>query len=383
MKRSIHCAFDEEVRDGEKEVRDERGEDVWGESLEMSKGLPRYVRARPSSKKTTTAETIRRMLEIPKEENVKIRELRWLPGIFEIVPGTTPIARTEAYRKGDLYGIDAASAAAVRALDPQPGDHVLDICCAPGAKFSFICDTMHRTGSVTGVDVNHSRLASTRTMIKKYGLFDARSGAAWCCRLFDCDGKTFGYPPPGDCVDKDEDAFFDSRRFLLLEEKFKRRKRKNKSWRKREERARAASRRAPRMCPESYDRVIVDAECTHDGSVRHIAKFEDLATFKRVALNATRLAELRPLQRALLENGYRMLKRGGVLVYSTCSMMREQNEDVVAWLLKTYPGATVAPVSSDVSDWPAALGGLPHTIRFVPKRSNTSGLFIAKVVKGK
>jgi 16S rRNA C967 or C1407 C5-methylase (RsmB/RsmF family) len=32
-----------------------------------------------------------------------------------------------------IYGIDASSGAAVVALDPQPGDNVLDLCCAPGA----------------------------------------------------------------------------------------------------------------------------------------------------------------------------------------------------------------------------------------------------------
>ena len=66
--------------------------------------------------------------------------------------------------------------------------------------------------------------------------------------------------------------------------------------------------------------MLVDAECTHDGSLRHIAKFQQWGwpTFERRVLGAKRLRALALLQRGLLLNGFRLLKPGGVLIYATC-----------------------------------------------------------------
>jgi hypothetical protein len=55
-----------------------------------------------------------------------------MPGFFSVADDVK-IAGCEAYRQGALYGLDAASGAAVRALNPKPGEHVLDLCAAPGA----------------------------------------------------------------------------------------------------------------------------------------------------------------------------------------------------------------------------------------------------------
>ena len=87
----------------------------------------------------------------------------WLPSwssFFE-VPGDASINRAEIYQNGQLYGIDASSAAAVAALDPRPGENVLDLCCAPGAKFCMIADAMQRSGTLTGVDVSRVSVRPT------------------------------------------------------------------------------------------------------------------------------------------------------------------------------------------------------------------------------
>jgi 16S rRNA C967 or C1407 C5-methylase (RsmB/RsmF family) len=108
-----------------------------------------------------------------------------------------------------------------------------------------------------------------------------------------------------------------------------------------------------------YDRVLVDAECTHDGSAKHMLKLlghvdgdnsasitsavsasksnavasaSTWAEFELAYLDPARLATLQSLQRNLLRNGFRHLAYGGTLVYSTCSYMRAQNEEIVEWL---------------------------------------------------
>jgi 16S rRNA C967 or C1407 C5-methylase (RsmB/RsmF family) len=66
--------------------------------------------------------------------------------------------------------------------------------------------------------------------------------------------------------------------------------------------------------------VLVDAECTHDGSIKHIQKFEfwGWKTLDRRVLDAERTDDLLHLQLRLLTNGFKLLKTGGSLVYSTC-----------------------------------------------------------------
>ncbi|CAI7929113.1 unnamed protein product, partial [Closterium sp. NIES-54] len=84
--------------------------------------------------------------------------------------------------------------------------------------------------------------------------------------------------------------------------------------------------------------VLVDAECTHDGSLKHILKYDSWGwhTLNKRFLDPQRLNSLSALQRSLLETGFLLLKPGGRLVYSTCSLTITQNEDVVRWFLDRH-----------------------------------------------
>jgi SAM-dependent methyltransferase len=85
--------------------------------------------------------------------------------------------------------MDASSGAAVAALDIQEGEHVLDLCCAPGAKLCMMAERVGPAGSVTGVDVSLARLCTCRrSMVEKYGIRNAR--------LFLADAQHFNVPPP-------------------------------------------------------------------------------------------------------------------------------------------------------------------------------------------
>jgi 16S rRNA C967 or C1407 C5-methylase (RsmB/RsmF family) len=131
-----------------------------------------------------------------------------------------------------------------------------------------------------------------------------------------------------------------------------------------------------------YNKVLVDAECTHDGSLKHITKYEQWGweTFEKRFLNEERIASITSLQLSLLSNGFRLLDPGGTLIYSTCSFTKDQNEGVVERFLATHGDAELQEVEA-ARQWPCKAGGLPHTLRFDPVASNTSGLFLAKVKK--
>lgn len=90
---------------------------------------------------------------------------------------------------------------------------------------------------------------------------------------------------------------------------------------------------------------------------------------------------LHDLQTSLIENGYRLLKKGGYLVYSTCSFDKSQNEIVVEEFLKRHPDCyIVEPLQEDPPvKWEKT--DLKFAIRFTPTTSNTGGLFISKIHK--
>jgi len=145
--------------------------------------LSRFVRVNPQKKVSIE--------ELERQLNAKIDPVAWLPGFYKL-KADVQIANTTAYKEGSIYGIDVSSGAVVVALDPQSGDNVLDICCAPGAKLSMIADILQDKGSITGVDISDKRLAACRSMVKKYDLKNVR--------LFLQDATTFSILAPNEEV---------------------------------------------------------------------------------------------------------------------------------------------------------------------------------------
>jgi 16S rRNA (cytosine967-C5)-methyltransferase len=81
----------------------------------------------------------------------------------------------------------------------------------------------------------------------------------------------------------------------------------------------------------SFDRVLVDAPCTGTGTWRR-------NTDARLRLTEADLAELLPKQAAILDQAASLVRIGGRLVYATCSLLSEENEDQVTAFLARHPG---------------------------------------------
>ena len=81
---------------------------------------------------------------------------------------------------------------------------------------------------------------------------------------------------------------------------------------------------------EPFDRVLVDAPCSNTGVIRRRV---DL----RWRLKPEEFARLHKVQLELLHRATSLLKPGGVLVYSTCSLEPEENEQLIAAFLEDYP----------------------------------------------
>ena len=78
-----------------------------------------------------------------------------------------------------------------------------------------------------------------------------------------------------------------------------------------------------------FDKVIVDAPCSGEGMFR---KSEEA----RLQWNENLVLSLAKLQKKLVDDAYHMLRTGGILVYSTCTFSKEEDEEVVDYLLNKY-----------------------------------------------
>ena len=77
--------------------------------------------------------------------------------VFEL-KSHPPLATLESFQKGWFYIQDPSTLLAVRELDPQPGETVLDLCAAPGGKATFIAQLMNNTGRIVAHDNVPDRL---------------------------------------------------------------------------------------------------------------------------------------------------------------------------------------------------------------------------------
>lgn len=88
---------------------------------------------------------------------------------------------------------------------------------------------------------------------------------------------------------------------------------------------------------EKYDKVLLDAPCSGLGVLSHKVEIR----WRRTRED---LQEFPPLQKALLEEAAKYLKKGGTLVYSTCTLNSKENEDIVTAFLRDHP--EFAPIDS-------------------------------------
>lgn len=128
---------------------------------------------------------------------------------------------------------------------------------------------------------------------------------------------------------------------------------------------------------EKAERVLVDAPCTGTGTWRRKpdAKWR---------LSQQDLDELVPRQAEILDRAAKLVSpKGGRLVYVTCSVLMEENEEQVAAFLRRHPDFSVLPVSEV---WAKTVGGAcpvpgPY-LSLSPGRHGTDGFFAAILVRG-
>lgn len=178
-----------------------------------------------------------------------------------------------------LFLQNLPSAVVSHVLDPQPGEKILDLCAAPGGKTTHIAALMHDQGEVIALDKISKKVEKIKQNALLLGLNSIR---AFC---------------------------FDGTKALKLDMV-------------------KDTDGEPPFLPESFDRILLDAPCSGMGQRPNMAC---TWTLKEVM-------SYQPLQRKLFTVAVELLKPGGVLVYSTCTVTLAENEEQVAWALEAFPG---------------------------------------------
>lgn len=116
------------------------------------------------------------------------------------------------------------------------------------------------------------------------------------------------------------------------------------------------------------DKVLCDVPCSGLGVIRRKPEIK----YK----NPEEFNGLKDIQRKILETSSEYLKSGGTLVYSTCTLSKAENDDIIDWFLKNHPDFERGRINEfgNIQD-------SEYKVTISPKMFNSDGFFIAKLIK--
>ncbi|MDX1492934.1 MAG: RsmB/NOP family class I SAM-dependent RNA methyltransferase [Longimicrobiales bacterium] len=250
------------------------------------------------------------------ERGFRLASVDGMPGFHQVTDGPVPLSMTPEHWLGLVYVQQASTGVAAPALGPRPGERVLDLCSAPGGKTLHMAELMEDTGCLVANEISEGRIR---------GLL----------------GNVYRLGNPGIMV-----VAGDGRDF-----------------------------------PEGalFDRVLVDAPCTGEGTLRRRGGHPPEPSDSFVA-------HLARVQRALLTRAVRLTRAGGHVLYVTCTFAPEENEAVVHDVLAQEP-VELEPLDLPVPHAPGLTrfegrtfdDALEGAARIYPHHLDSGGLFLARL----
>ena len=245
------------------------------------------------------------------------------------LPPNAEVADTDAYRRGFVEIQDLSSQLVLHHAPIMPGQHWLDACAGAGGKTLQLARLLGDTGRVDATDIRAATLEELRDRAARARLTNVRivNGNKGGTRPLD------GFEKHSPQKTRPEAGFhLDA---------------------------------APSKSDSGYDGVLVDAPCSGTGTWRR------LPHMKWYTLPAM-LAEFAALQLQILTSNAPRVRAGGLLVYATCSLSRQENHDTVAAFLAAH---TDFRPEQPVRDWGAVADGLGSTL--LPGTRNSDGFYVA------
>jgi len=218
-----------------------------------------------------------------------------------------------AFRDGLFEIQDEGSQLLAQLLDPHPGWTVVDACAGAGGKTLALAASMRNRGRLVALDTEPQRLEKLAPRARRAGVHN------WEAHVV----APEGVPPE-------------------LE----------------------------RRLAGTADAVLIDAPCSGLGVLRRNPD-------ARFRLDEGSVARFACIQRDLLARYAALARPGGRIVYATCSVAREEDEDVVEAILAAHPELELVPPSETLGAELAERLGAERYLRLLPHRHGTDGFFAA------
>ena len=281
-----------------KKWNDEYGDDVCESILKASLGkAPEYIRL--NTVKAEASEIIG-MIE---QQGAEVKDLG---GGSALISGAGAVEGLEAYKNGLFHVQDLSCQLCCKALCPQPGDTVLDMCAAPGGKTFTIAELMNDEGRVMAFDLHQNRVRLIMSGAERLGLKSVSAAV---------------------------------------------------------NNAKARNSSLPMA-----DKVLCDVPCSGLGVIRRKPEIK--------CKSPEELERLPEIQLEILRTSSEYVKAGGTLVYSTCSLSKEENEKVTEAFLAENTDFSPAPLGAAFGD-----RADDTSITIFPDMYDSDGFYIAKFFK--
>ncbi|WP_436343858.1 RsmB/NOP family class I SAM-dependent RNA methyltransferase [Natronorubrum sp. FCH18a] len=266
----------------------------------------------------TIKASVERTLEALDEDGVEYEQADWNSRVLRLETDSPGSTWTSFH--GFTHGQEEVSAVPPVVLDPQPGERVWDCCAAPGGKATQIAALMNDRGTVVANDNNLGRISALRFNAERLG---ATSLAV--------------------TVD-------DARNYSLNRFPF-----------------------------DEFDRTLVDAPCSCEGTIRKNPDALD-------NWSEGHISAIAGIQKGILRRAIQATREGGTVVYSTCTFAPEENEAVVQHALEEESCRVVdfdigLEHSPGLTAWEGETfdPSLERAIRIYPHQNDTGGFFVAKL----
>ena len=128
--------------------------------------------------------TLPQLIESLQNEDVEASSIENSPHPFLILRKSGDITRLAAFKKGHFFVMDPGAMRAVSAMEPQPGQTIMDLCAAPGGKSFALACKMQNKGTILSYDIHPHRVELISQTRKRLGLTIVTPAAKDIC-IFD------------------------------------------------------------------------------------------------------------------------------------------------------------------------------------------------------
>jgi len=234
------------------------------------------------------------------------------------------IGKTKEHLMGYYYVQEISSMLPMLALQPKPGEIILDLCASPGSKTTQAAAMMNNEGTIIANELNMGRIGILNSNLERCGVMNTivtrKEGGALC------------------------------NRFL-------------------------------KKSQMRFDKILVDAPCSGEGTLRKSPR-----TFE--IWNINMIKKIAGVQKQLAIAAFKLLKVGGEMIYSTCTLAPEEDEMIVNHLIENFDlelEQIKLPLKfrCGVCEWEGKKlsSEVKKCLRLYPQDNDTDGFFVSKIVK--